>query len=233
MAVILSIDTSTNVCSTALSSDGFIIQHSEDFDGPNHAAILSDFIKRALDHISEHEGMKLDAIAVSLGPGSYTGLRIGLSESKGLAYSLNLPLIGVNTLKILAVEAMFSVPDFDPENDLIIPMLDARRNEVYTAVYDGTLEAVLEPVPMILCPDSFSDLKKKGLIFIGNGATKAKEIIEINKENMIFLCDVPPLATSMISLAERAYFNNDFINIAYSVPIYLKEFQTTTPNPRI
>ena len=107
MAVILNIETSTEVCSAALTAEGMVLCHNEDFQGRNHAALLSGFVKRCLDHAREHE-MKLDAVAVSLGPGSYTGLRIGLSEAKGLAYALDIPLIGVSTLQLLAVHAMFN-----------------------------------------------------------------------------------------------------------------------------
>ncbi len=134
MATILNIETSTSVCSVALTSEGAILQHAEDFQGRNHAVVLSGFIKEALDHLRRHE-MALDAVAVSIGPGSYTGLRIGLSEAKGLAYALGIPLIGVPTLELMSVGVMFSRDDL-PEGCLFAPMIDARRMEVYTAVYD-------------------------------------------------------------------------------------------------
>ncbi|MDE5839251.1 MAG: tRNA (adenosine(37)-N6)-threonylcarbamoyltransferase complex dimerization subunit type 1 TsaB, partial [Paramuribaculum sp.] len=121
MAVILNIDTSTDVCSTALTAEGDILIHREDFTGRNHAALLSDFIKVCLDRAAEL-GLKLDAVAVSMGPGSYTGLRIGLSEAKGLAYSLGIPLIGIDTIKLLAVSVMFSGTDI-PEDALFAPMI--------------------------------------------------------------------------------------------------------------
>ncbi len=155
MAVILNIETSTEVCSAALTAEGMALFHREDFEGRNHAALLSGFVKGCLDHLRDHE-MKLDAVAVSLGPGSYTGLRIGLSEAKGLAYALDVPLIGVSTLELLAVSAMFSSADIDPDA-LLVPMIDARRMEVYTAVYDFALDALLAPQPMIL--DEASDRK--------------------------------------------------------------------------
>ncbi|MBP3537889.1 MAG: tRNA (adenosine(37)-N6)-threonylcarbamoyltransferase complex dimerization subunit type 1 TsaB, partial [Muribaculaceae bacterium] len=114
MAVILNIETSGSVCSAALTAEGTVIAHREDFEGRNHATLLSGFIKHCLDHAAEHE-IKLDAVAVSMGPGSYTGLRIGLSEAKGLAYALNIPLIGVNTLELLATRVMFSSDEISPD----------------------------------------------------------------------------------------------------------------------
>lgn len=139
MAVILNIETSTNVCSAALTAEGMVLCHREDFSGQNHAALLSGFIKACLDRANELE-MKLDAVAVSMGPGSYTGLRIGLSEAKGLAFALDVPLIGVDTLELLAVTAMFE-HDIDPEA-LLVPMIDARRMEVFTGVFNMALEQI-------------------------------------------------------------------------------------------
>lgn len=142
MPTILNIETSTEVCSVALTAEGAVLEHFEEFQGRNHATVLSGFIKGCLDHLRRHE-MKLDAIAVSIGPGSYTGLRIGLSEAKGLAYALDVPLIGVDTLKIMAVNVMFA---HDVESDtLFAPMIDARRMEVYTAVYDLALNTLAAP----------------------------------------------------------------------------------------
>ncbi|MDE6164277.1 MAG: tRNA (adenosine(37)-N6)-threonylcarbamoyltransferase complex dimerization subunit type 1 TsaB, partial [Muribaculaceae bacterium] len=115
MALILNIETSCATCSVALSYDGMILHHLEDFEGRNHAAMLSDMIKSCMDYLENHDGMKLDAVAVSIGPGSYTGLRIGLSEAKGIAYGLKIPLIGVPTLELIATMAMFEIADFNPD----------------------------------------------------------------------------------------------------------------------
>lgn len=155
MATILNIETSTAVCSVALASEGAILQHSEEFRGRNHATVLSDFIKDALDYLARHD-MKLDAVAVSIGPGSYTGLRIGLSEAKGLAYALECKLIGVKTLELMTVGVMFGEHNM-PEGTLYAPMIDARRMEVYTAVYDLALSEVMAPRPLILDADSYAD----------------------------------------------------------------------------
>lgn len=228
MAVILNIETSTEVCSAALTAEGMVLCHNEDFQGRNHAALLSGFVKRCLDHAREHE-MKLDAVAVSLGPGSYTGLRIGLSEAKGLAYALDIPLIGVSTLQLLAVHAMFNA-DLDPDV-LLAPMIDARRMEVYTAVYDFALQEIMKPQPLILDESSYSDeLARAKVAFFGNGSEKARKVL--TSPDAIFIPDVVPLASDMIALADRSYARREFIDLAYSTPEYLKDFQAIKPKPR-
>lgn len=230
MAVILNIETSTTVCSAALTAEGMVLCHFEDFKGQNHAALLSGFIKRCLDHARDHE-MKLDAIAVSTGPGSYTGLRIGLSEAKGLAFALDIPLIGVDTLQLLAVSAMFN-HDIDPDA-LLVPMIDARRMEVYTAVYDFALTPLLSPQPLILDTDSYSQWLSEGrpMVFFGNGSDKARNVITSPLAR--FIPDIVPLASDMLALAERAWMNRQFLDLAYSTPAYLKEFQATKPKSRL
>ncbi|MCM1484519.1 MAG: tRNA (adenosine(37)-N6)-threonylcarbamoyltransferase complex dimerization subunit type 1 TsaB [Muribaculaceae bacterium] len=226
MAVILSIETSTDVCSAALTAEGMVLCHREDFSGQNHAALLSGFIKACLDRARELE-MQLDAVAVSMGPGSYTGLRIGLSEAKGLAFALDIPLIGVDTLKLLAVTAMFE-HDVEPDT-LFAPMIDARRMEVFTGVFDMALEPVVPEGPVILDADSFADIIASGRPFVmmGNGSDKACDVI--HGSNVRHLKDIVPLAQNMIALAERDYASRTFIDLAYSVPNYLKEFQATVP----
>lgn len=222
---ILNIETSTNVCSVAVTTDGMVLCHREDFAGHNHATLLSGFIKDCLDHIAQHE-MKLDAVAVSIGPGSYTGLRIGLSEAKGLCYALGIPLIGIDTLKIMAVEVMFT--QSVEGNELFVPMIDARRMEVYTAVYDMALATLVEPTPLILTPESFETyLADSRLLIFGNGSDKARDVI--TSDNAVFVPDIHPLASNMLPLAEQAFMRKDFLDLAYSVPAYLKEFQATKP----
>lgn len=226
MAVIINIETSTDVCSAALTAEGMVLCHREDFNGRNHAALLSGFVKACLDHLREHE-MKLDAVAVSLGPGSYTGLRIGLSEAKGLAYALDVPLIGVSTLELMAVSAMFSSANLDPDT-LLVPMIDARRMEVYTAVYDFALQPIMEPRPLILTPDSYADfVGNRPVAFFGNGSDKAKDVIDSPYAR--FIPSIVPLATDMLALAERAYMRGDFLDLAYSTPTYLKDFMAIKP----
>ncbi len=230
MANILNIETSTEVCSVALTSEGQVLDHRENYEGQTHATMLSQYVKEMLDYARSRE-IKLDAIAVSIGPGSYTGLRIGLSEAKGLAFGLNVPLIGVNTLQLMAVSTMFN-HFIDEENVLYVPMIDARRMEVYTAAYAPSLEAVLEPQAMILDEHSFDALLDKGhtLILMGNGSDKARQVL--TRDGVSFVEGVKPVAVDMMALAEKAYREQDFIDVAYSTPLYLKEFQAIKPkNP--
>lgn len=231
MAVILCIDTSTAVCSAALCAEGMILCHRECFEGRNHAALLSGFIKDCLDFAAERE-IKLEAVAVSLGPGSYTGLRIGLSEAKGLAYALDIPMIGVNTLELMATCVMFSTDDVDPDS-ILVPMIDARRMEVFTAAYDFALTPLMEPGPYILEEGAYAELLATGrpVLFFGDGSEKASAVI--TPPNAVFVPDVTPLAVDMVALAERAYATRNFIDTAYSTPLYLKEFQATKPKSRI
>ena len=230
MANILNIETSTSVCSVALTSEGEVLEHVENYEGQTHATMLSVYIKRML-HYATTRQMKLDAIAVSIGPGSYTGLRIGLSEAKGLAFGMDVPLIGVNTLKLLTVTTMFA-HFFDDESTLFVPMIDARRMEVYTAVYDNALRDILPPQPMIIDENSFADLlRDHHLVFCGNGADKVKKMIQ--HPNAEIIEGVKPVALSMLALSEKAYRENDFIDVAYSTPLYLKEFQATKSKKKL
>ena len=230
MANILNIETSTEVCSVALTSEGQVLDHNENYEGQTHATLLSQFVQDALKYARSRE-IKLDAIAVSIGPGSYTGLRIGLSEAKGLAFGLNVPLIGVNTLQLLTVSAMFN-HFIEDDNVLYVPMIDARRMEVYTAVYTPALEPVLEPQAMIIDDHSFEHLLQQGynLVLMGNGSNKVHGVL--THERVRFIDGIKPVAVDMMALAERAWRSQQFIDVAYSTPLYLKEFQATKPkNP--
>ena len=228
MANILNIDTSTDVCSVALTCDGEVLEHREEYEGQNHAKVLSAFIKDMLDYATPR-GIKLDAIAVTTGPGSYTGLRIGLSEAEGLCFGYDIPLIGLSTLELLTVTVMFK--EFWDKDVLFIPMIDARRKEVFTGIYDLALNEVMQPQPLILDENSFSKFKNRKLVFFGNGSDKAKDIINI--PNAKFIPRIKPEAVNMMALSERAFRNNNFIDIAYSTPNYLKEFQSTTPKNKL
>lgn len=230
MATIISIETSADVCSVALSSDGFILLHFEEWESHNHAARLSGFLSECMDHLRRHD-MSLDAVAVSMGPGSYTGLRIGLSEAKGLAYSLGIPLIGVDTLKLLVTHVMFAGADL-PDDTLYCPMVDARRMEVFTGVYDLALHEVTVPGPMIIDETSLADILDRGHVAIfGTGSDKAVDVIR--HPNALYISGVVPLATDMVALAEKAWHAGDFLDLAYSTPNYLKAFQGTQPKSRI
>lgn len=232
MAVILCIETSTSVCSVALTAEGGVLAHREDFSGRNHASLLSGFIKDCLDRASEL-GLRLDAVAVSMGPGSYTGLRIGLSEAKGLAYALGIPLIGIDTLQLLCVNVMFSGDDI-AEDALFVPMIDARRMEVFTAVYNIALEELLQPRPLILDNDSYVEFTdgNRPVLFFGDGSDKARELLG-GRSNVRFLSEIKPMAVDMMALAERAWNRKEFLDLAYSTPWYRKEFQATVPKNKL
>ncbi|MCM1028565.1 MAG: tRNA (adenosine(37)-N6)-threonylcarbamoyltransferase complex dimerization subunit type 1 TsaB [Pseudoflavonifractor sp.] len=230
MAVILSIDTSTTACSASLTAEGMILIHREELKPQQHAALISGFIKECLDYMYARE-IKLDAVAVTLGPGSYTGLRIGLSEAKGLAYALGIPLIGLSTLEAMATGVMFGHPEiFDfTDSPLLWPMIDARRMEVFTAIYDMSLEPLMAPGPLILTGETCraAEYSSRAVIF-GDGSDKARELLP----HSMWIGGIVPLATDMLALAEKAYANKEFVDVAYATPLYLKEFQTSVPrNP--
>ena len=230
MATILNIETSGKICSVAISKDGAIEYQLEDHEGMRHAEVLAPFVEKCMEELKRKED-KLDAVAVSIGPGSYTGLRIGLSLAKGVAFSQDIPWIGVSTLQILAVKAMFRSFDFTGE-ELLVPMIDARRMEVFTGVYDFALNEVETPGPKILDEDSWKELlETKKMIFIGDGSDKAKEVIK--SPNAVWIPGLVPVARDMLALSEKYYREGRFIDIAYSTPEYLKEYQTTTPKKKI
>lgn len=232
MATIINIETSGKICSVALSVDGNVEHLCEDDSGRNQSVSLAPFVEQCMDVVRRRE-LKLDAVAVSIGPGSYTGLRIGLSMAKGLSFGCNVPLIGVSTLKILAVKAMFRNMNWTGE-ELLIPMIDARRMEVFTAVYDFALNELMSPSPLILDSESYGEFRKNGnrtLVYVGDGVDKAKELLESG--NAVFYGNLHPIASDMVALSEKALRENDFIDVAYSTPQYLKEYQTTTPKNKV
>lgn len=223
---ILNIETSGKICSVAVTEYGAIEFQLDDSEGMQHANKLAPFVDECMADL-HRKGKKLDAIAVSIGPGSYTGLRIGLSLAKGLAYALDIPLIGVDTLKILAVKAMFRPYPWEG-NEILVPMIDARRMEVYTAAYDFALNDMLAPQSLILDENSFAELIENNQVwFMGDGAEKAKKVI--HHPNAHFIDGLYPLAKDMMALSEKALRTGQFIDKAYSVPNYLKEYQTTKP----
>lgn len=230
MSVILSIETSSQICSVAVSMDGMIDFHIESEEPMQHASLLAQYVDRCLDHIARRD-MKLDAVAVSIGPGSYTGLRIGMSLAKGLCFAKDIPLIGVPTLELLAVKAMFGLRDSEGD-EILVPLIDARRMEVYTAAYDFSLKPVLEPQALILDEFSFSQLPAdKRIVFIGDGATKARDVVK--HPGALFLTNSMPVAMDMTALAERAFRKGEFMDTAYAVPFYLKDYQATKPKNKV
>lgn len=230
MANILNIETSTEACSVALTGDMQVLANFEQRSGRKHAELISDFIRQALEAARQQQ-RKLDAIAVSIGPGSYTGLRIGLSEAKGLAYAMNLPLIGVPTLQIMATSVMFNHHDIDLSSRFA-PMIDARRMEVYTCVLDMWLKELMPSQPLILDENSYGELLDQGpLLFMGNAVDKARTVI--HHPNARWVENVQPLAADMLALSEKAFRADNFIDTAYSTPLYLKDFQATKSKSKI
>jgi len=226
--IILHIETSTNVCSVALSENATCLFSTSNADGMNHAALLSGFIAEALEALKPMN-KKLDAIAVSSGPGSYTGLRIGVSTAKGLCYGYGIPLIAVSTLEVLTVQALQLAED--KENALFCPMIDARRMEVYAAFYNGDGAIQREISADIIDADSYAEiLAVQPVYFFGNGADKCKATL--THPNARFLDHLVPLAVNMIPFAERAFIEKHFVDTAYFEPFYLKEFQTTAKSTK-
>ena len=225
MSCILNIETSTSVCSISVSLDGQAVFVREDLKGPSHAISLGVFVDEALSFIDSHV-MRLDAVAVSCGPGSYTGLRIGVSMAKGICYGRNVPLIGIPTLKILCVPVLLH---YDlPEDALLCPMIDARRMEVYVAIYDRALNIKRETAADIIDERSYIEyLSLSPVYFFGDGASKCRD--KITHPNAHFIENIFPLAKMMFPLSEKAMANKDYKDVAYFEPFYLKEFITSRP----
>lgn len=231
MPCILHIETATEVCSVAVSLDGEVLFQREETKGPSHAVLLGVFVNEAVQELRA-KNIALDAVSVSCGPGSYTGLRIGVSEAKGLCYGLNIPLIALNTLKVMAVGMVSSSVVRDNEGALLCPMIDARRMEVYDAIFDSDLSQVRDVHADIIDPDSFADLlQNHKIIFFGNGAEKCKEAL--TSANVLFVDGLYPRAVDMIALAESAYSKQEFVDVAYFEPFYLKEFVATVPKNKV
>ena len=219
MAYLLHIESTSTVCSVALSENDQLIAIKEINNGYTHAENLHVFIKELLFE-SGIETKQLNAISVSTGPGSYTGLRIGYATAKGLAYALSIPLITVSTLKALTTIAL----QHTSTDAFYCPLLDARRMEVYCAMYSNTLEEVMPVNALILNEESiFTFKKEKPVYFFGNGMPKAKYLLSV-LPNVNFIDGITASAKSLVSLAYKKYLEQDFENIAYSEPMYLKEF---------
>ncbi len=224
MSCILNIETSTNVCSVALSQDGVCLYEDVNMEGPSHAQVLAGYVKDAVSFADSH-AIPIDAIAISKGPGSYTGLRIGVSEAKGVAYGRDAKLLSVPTLKLLTVPILLGHEEL-PEDALLCPMIDARRMEVYCALYDRALNEVVQTQALVIDSDSFKDyLDKQPIYFMGNGADKCVETIQ--HPNAHFIKNIVPRAKNMIPLAEMAMAKEQIEDVAYFEPFYLKEFVAT------
>ena len=221
MSCILHIETSTKACSVALSENGQLIFHKEDLDGPNHAVVCGVYVDEALSFANSH-AIPVDAVAVSEGPGSYTGLRIGVSLAKGVCYGRDLPLLSVPTLKLLCVPVLLGKKEL-PEDAWLVPMIDARRMEVYSAIYDRALREVRPINADIVETDTYLPyLEEHPVYFFGTGAMKCKDVIQ--HTNAHFIEGIVPLAKWMFPLAERSLHLGEKQDVAYFEPFYLKEF---------
>ena len=221
MSCILHIETSTDVCSVALSQDGAVLDYHEDASGPNHAVACGVFVQQALSFAESH-AIPLDAVSVSKGPGSYTGLRIGVSTAKGVCYGRGVPLVAISTLQLLCVPVLLYHDEL-PDDALLVPMIDARRMEVYAAVYDRALREVRPIQADVVEADTYLPYLERGPVcFFGNGAGKCRQVI--THPNARFIEDIQPLARHMLPLAERAVMQERFEDVAYFEPYYLKEF---------
>ena len=225
MSTILHIETSTSVCSVAVSEDSQVIFDQADHSGPNHAEHLGTMVDEALSFTDNH-AIPFDAVAVSCGPGSYTGLRIGVSMAKGICYGRDLKLIAVPTLELLCVPVLLR--ELPEEDALLCPMLDARRMEVYAAIYDRVLKPVRETGADIVTAETYKEyLDKRTVYFFGNGASKCMDTI--NHPNAHLIEGIEPLAKWMQPIAERRLLNGQFEDVAYFVPYYLKDFVAKMP----
>ncbi|HMT30218.1 MAG TPA: tRNA (adenosine(37)-N6)-threonylcarbamoyltransferase complex dimerization subunit type 1 TsaB [Bacteroidia bacterium] len=221
MALILNIETATDICSVALSKNGELLSLQEEKEGRSHAALLTTLMNRCFLETGLNLS-DLQAVAVSKGPGSYTGLRIGVASAKGLCYALDIPLISVNTLQSMAANFMIQFPD--THETLLCPMIDARRMEVYMAFFDTKLNFTRETTATILEADFFkSMLNRQKIAFFGDGMPKLKELIGL-QENSRFEPNVLPSANGMIKFSETSYNSGVFESVAYFEPFYLKDF---------
>lgn len=228
--MILCIETSTAVCSVALVENGNVVALRESIDGQNHAEKITIFI----DEIMKETGVAykdLDAIATSMGPGSYTGLRIGVSTAKGFCYALDKPLIAIDTLAAMAygfISSQLSAISNQP-TAILCPMIDARRMEVYSAFFNNDLERISETQAIVIDENSFSDLKKNYHLYLfGDGADKLASLFE-NEENITVTKNFHCSAAYMAKLADKAFNDKDFVDAAYFEPFYLKDFVPGMP----
>jgi len=223
--IILNIETSTDACSCSLTENGQVLRNAEGntyaFLTPAHSEHAKELALMAEDLVaSAHvEGKTVGAVAVSAGPGSYTGLRIGASTAKGIAYGMQVPLLAVPTLQIMAAAALAQGAE-----GTLCPMIDARRMEVYDALYDADLQQLRPAEATVVNEQSFLDILDRGIVtFFGNGATKCKAVI--THPNARFIDGIVPDAAYMGALAQAVYDRKEFADVAYWTPFYLKEFE--------
>lgn len=228
MACILNIETSTNVCSVAVSENGACIFEQADRNGGNHAEKLGTFVDEALSFADSH-AIPVDAVAVSSGPGSYTGLRIGTSMAKGICYGSDIKLIAVPTLEVMSVPVLLHHEEIE-DDALIVPMIDARRMEVYSQIFTRALKTVRDIQADVVDENTYKAyLNEHPVYFFGNGAEKCMEVI--NHPNAHLIKGIEPLAKNMLPLAEKRFVTEQFEDVAYFVPMYLKDFVAKQAKP--
>lgn len=220
MSTILGIETSTKICSVALTVNNKLVAIKEEGGEYSHAEKLNGFIENVIEE-ANLSLRQIDAVAISKGPGSYTGLRIGVSTAKGLCYSLNKPLIAVDTLQAMALSMI------NDDVDVYCPMIDARRMEVYTALYDKNNESIQSVTAKVIDEHSYEETFQKGkILFFGDGSDKCKEVLG-SSDNAIFSSEGLPSASNINRIAAAKYENSEFEDIAYFEPYYLKDFIAT------
>lgn len=220
--MILHIETATDVCSVVLANEGKVLASRESTADRSHASILAVFIDEVMKEANVSFSNLL-AVAVSKGPGSYTGLRIGVSTAKGICYAMNIPLIAINTLQAMASAYLLQFPVTDVST-LLLPMIDARRMEVYGAVLNSSLDFLEEVKAEVLTESSFMQ-HNSAIVMFGDGAHKAVAVFS-SHENVSHNTEFKQSAYGLIALAQKAYANGQFENTAYFEPYYLKEFVT-------
>ena len=231
--MILCLETATNLCSVALCDNAGVVSLRESDESKSHASMLTVFI----EEIFKHNGIRardLSAVAVSKGPGSYTGLRIGVSVAKGIAYAATIPLIATETTLSMfwGIRDNHSFGTESDANSLFCPMLDARRMEVYYAIYDSKGNKIKEISAEVINETSFVNIpQSQKIIFFGDGALKCREVI--NRKNALFATDFSISASHMYKPVLNAYNDHKFENVAYFEPLYLKDFITSRPRKNI
>ena len=230
---ILHIETATSICSVNLSKGEEILSLRESQEDKSHASLLTVFIKETLESTGT-DPSELDALSLSLGPGSYTGLRIGASVVKGMAYALDIPVIGIHSLRALAQRCKTEVEKrrFNGNNYLICPMIDARRMEVYSAIYDSSLKEIRKTQAEIIDQHSYSAyLDWTKVVFCGNGSDKSQKII--THDHAVFLPEVFASSSGMVKPSLEEWEKSRFLDTAYFEPFYLKEFIATRPKNKV
>ena len=227
--MILCLETATPVCSVALNESCCTIALRETEGQNAHSEKITNFIREVME-VAKIDYSQLDAVAVSKGPGSYTGLRIGVSTAKGLCYADDLPLMAIDTLEAMAYSMKTKLGSQIGEKDLLIPMIDARRMEVYAAIFDANLNKINDTAALVIDENSFEDLRKDHHLWLfGDGAPKLKKVFE-NQPNISIIDGFKPSAAFMLPLADKALREQDFVDVAYFEPFYLKDFIAGKPH---